>query len=268
MAKYTVELNDIIKSGYKLFDFDYTFYDETKKPEFEDRFLDYYRFHEIGVETVARFQHNLKVTFIEKLPYYNMLLETALYDYDIINNYNLTETFTKTINKNIKGNANQTGLTSEDLTHDAKENKTNSSTGESTADNTQNNIINNKDIESDTPSGLLSMVDIENNVYASKAKIQNGTNEAIGNQKTTGTSTDTGETITENNTISKGNFSNDAETETTEAGTEDYTLEKVGDIGIDTTPDKLKKHIEIQKVLTTIYEAFFIECNDLFMQIY
>ena len=38
MAKYTVELNDIIKSGYKLFDFDYTFYDETKKPEFEDPF--------------------------------------------------------------------------------------------------------------------------------------------------------------------------------------------------------------------------------------
>ena len=27
MAKYSVELNDIIESGFKLFDFDYNFYD-------------------------------------------------------------------------------------------------------------------------------------------------------------------------------------------------------------------------------------------------
>lgn len=268
MAKYSVELNDIIESGFKLFDFDYKFYDEDKKPELEARFIDFFRFREIGTETVGRFQHYLKVKFNETLPYYNMLLETSLYEYDIKNNYNLTETFSKTNNKNIKGNATQSGATSEDLTLDAKETNNRTSTGETNADNTQNNIIKNKDVESDTPTALLSMTDIENNVYASRAKIQSGTNDTSGNQKTTGTSNETGETITENTTASKGNFSNDTDTETTEAGTETYTLERVGDIGIDTTPDKLKKHIEIQKIFSTIYLQFFNECDDLFMQIY
>lgn len=268
MAKYSVELNDIIESGFKIFNFDYKFYDEEKKPDLETRFIDYFRFREIGVETVGRFQHNLKVKFVETLPYYNMLLETSLYEYDIKNNYNLTETFSKTNNKNVTGNAKQTGKTSEDLTADAKETNKRTSTGETSADNIQNNTIKNKDVESDTPSALLSMTDIEANVYASRAKIQSGTNDTTGKQKTTGTNTDTGETITENTTASKGNFSNDTDTETTEAGTETYTLERVGDIGVDTTPDKLKKHIEIQKIFTTVYKQFFNECDDLFMQIY
>lgn len=268
MAKYSVELNDIIESGFNLFDFDYTFYDDNKKPELEARFIDYFRFREIGTETVGRFQHYLKVKFVETLPYYNMLLETSLFEYDIQNNYNLTETFSKSNNKNIRGNASQSGATSEDLNLDAKETNNRTSTGETNADNTSNETIKSKDIESDTPTALLSMTDIENNVYASRAKIQNGNNEITGNQKTTGTNNETGETITENTTTSTGNFTNDTDTETTEAGTETYTLERVGDIGIDTIPDKLKKHIEIQKIFKTVYLQFFNECDDLFMQIY
>lgn len=284
MAKYSVELNDIIESGFKLFNFDYTFYDEDKKPELESRFVDYFRFREIGTETVGRFQHYLKVKFVETLPYYNMLLETSLYEYDLKNNYNLTETFSKTNNKNITGNASQYGLTSEDLTNTGTENIERNSNLESNTDRTDNNVTDktslnkgkNKDVESDTPTALLSMTDIENNVYATRAKIGNteadGTEKQITtgttNDKTTGTSSEETQASRENTTLSKGNFSNDTDTETNEAGTETYTLERVGDIGVDTTPDKLKKHIEVQKILTTIYKQFFNECEDLFMQIY
>jgi hypothetical protein len=42
MAKYTVELRDIVKSGLKVFDFDYTFYDEAKKPDFEQKFINHF----------------------------------------------------------------------------------------------------------------------------------------------------------------------------------------------------------------------------------
>ena len=284
MAKYSVELNDIIESGFKLFNFDYNFYDVDKKPELETRFIEHFRFRQIGTETVGRFQHYLKVKFNEELPYYNMLFETSLYDYDLKNNYNLTETFSKNSNKNIVGNASQSGLTSEDLTNTGTESVERNSNLESNADRTDNNVIDktsnnkgkNKDVESDTPTALLSMEDIENNVYASRAKIQNTeadgtekqTTTGTTNDKTTGTSSEETEASRENTTLSKGNFSNDTDTETTEAGTETYTLERVGDIGVDTTPDKLKKHIEVQKILTTIYKQFFNDCEDLFMQIY
>jgi hypothetical protein len=83
------------------------------------------------------------------------------------------------------------------------------------------------------------------------------------------TNEDTSEVIS-NTTTSSG--SNSATTNTSQnesgSGTETYTLERVGDIGVDTTPDKLKKHIDIQKILTTVYTQFFDECEDLFMQIY
>jgi hypothetical protein len=284
MAKYTVELNDIVKSGFKLFDFDYPFYDNTKKPEFETRFIEHFRFYEIGVETVARFQHNLKVTFNEKLPYYNKILETSLYEYDIKNNYNLTETFTKTNSKLVKGNANQTGISNTDVTQDMtetnnKSNEVNSNIDRldnSNIDKTANNINNNKNVESDTPNGLLSMEDIKTNIFASKALLQDGTTEVTekqisavtSNDKSLATGTETAENVVEGTTSTNNDFSSETDTETTESGNESYTLERVGDIGVDTTPDKIKKHLEIQKILTTVYINFFDECNDLFMQLY
>lgn len=292
MAKYSVELNDIVKSGLKIFDFEYDFYNPELKPDFEEKFINHFRFREIGAETVGRFQHNLKVKCDEVLPYYNMLLETSLYDYDIKNNYNLTETFTKTNNKT-------NALTGSTITDGTTDNEKTSNL-DSTADHTQNvdftknenvnetgttdglttNELKNKIVDSDTPTALLSMTDIENNVYATKANIADGTNtntdkqtnvaNRIGTQtETTGqTANDTVEAT--NRETATGTMSNKSDTiqNATETNDETYTLERVGDIGVDTTPDKIKKHIEIQKILKTVYVQFFNECDDLFMQIF
>jgi hypothetical protein len=304
MAKYTVELRDIVKSGLKVFDFPYEFYDDTKKAEFEQKFIDHFLFREIGTETVGRFQHYLKCKCRETLPYYNLLLKTAEYEYDVKNNYNLTETFTKTITntKTSTGNINQNGTTDNTETVASEKINTLDSTTQHTEDNEINHVedidetgkldktstldIDGKKVQSDTPNGLLSMTDIKNNVYASKADVEDTTNKTVdaqtnsANKKsnstdtTTATVTDTvdatsGDSLTgtthNNGTVANTTNANQNESDN---GTESYTLERNGDIGVDTTPDKLKKHIEIQKILTTIYIQFFDECEDLFMQVY
>jgi hypothetical protein len=328
MAKYTVELRDIVKSGLKIFNFDYEFYDNEKKGDFEQKFINHFLFREIGVETVGRFQHYLKCKCDEVLPYYNVLLKTALYEYDLKNNYNLTETFSKT-NSNIKtatGNVDQNSTkndnatmnntlnrsaetlitgektntlestTDHDETIDYTKNDTLTETGKTDTNTTVD--VDNKKVNSKTPNGLLSMPDIVSNVYASTADIEDNTIKTVDGQTNTASkvdelkedtkrttkdmvdatshdsNTDThDETINETNSgtnVTVGTFVGTTNTTQNENdnGSESYTLERVGDIGVDTTPDKIKKHVEIQKILTTAYLQFFNECEDLFMQIY
>lgn len=155
MAKYTTELRTIIDSGINIFDFDYPFFDETKRAEFEQGFIDHFYFNEIGAETVGRFLHYLKVKFREEIPYFNKMCETALIDYDVKNNYDATETLTRTT----------TG----------KNTTTGKATGESTS----------KAITSETPDGSIKITNIEGELYASTG--------AIG--KNTDSATNTGESL-------------------------------------------------------------------------
>lgn len=100
MSKYTVELRFILDTT-NIFDFDYTFIDETTKAKLEEMFKNHFYFREIGFETIARFKHYLKIIFQEKIEYYEMLMKTKLIDYDIKNNYDMTESYTKENNSTI-----------------------------------------------------------------------------------------------------------------------------------------------------------------------
>lgn len=96
MANYTLELRQISESrNLKVFDFEYSFYSEEHRKEFEDKFINYYFFHEIGVETVQRFKHNLKTKLNEIMPYYSQLYESEMKAKDInfLLNKDLKETF-------------------------------------------------------------------------------------------------------------------------------------------------------------------------------
>ncbi len=292
MAMYTVELNTIVKSGFNIFNFDYEFYDDTKKDDFEQKFINHFYFREIGTETVGRFQHYLKCKFDETLPYYNMLFRTALVDYEQIINFNVTETLTKdnTRNNNLTGNGSLDGTSSSNKTSelDSETNHTETNnfsknetlTEIATDGTTVTTTIDNKKVGSDTPNALLSMEDITNNVYASKAEIDTNTstvadNKQLNNNKTdvltestTVTTKDTvNGTNTENSDDSFHNSSTNEQT-ITETQNENYTKETKGNIGVRSEAEMLQKHIELQKVLTTILIKFFNECEDLFMQIY
>lgn len=94
MAEYTIELKDVISCGHNIFDFPYPFYDERKRPDFEERFIRHFYFREICCPTVDRFKVYLRDKMETVFPYYNKLFETALVEYDLLNNYNLTEEIT------------------------------------------------------------------------------------------------------------------------------------------------------------------------------
>ena len=100
MSSYTLELRHIHQT-YKVFNFDYDFYTDSDiiKSKFEEKFIDEYYFHEIGQETVARFQHRLRTRLNKIMPYYKQLYETELAAKDInfLLNKDLTETFERVV---------------------------------------------------------------------------------------------------------------------------------------------------------------------------
>ena len=91
LARYTLELRFV----EPLFDFEYSFYDNEFKCDFEKKFKDRFYFHEIGFETVGRFKHALKSRLNMKMPYYSQLYESEMKakKIDFLLNKDLKETF-------------------------------------------------------------------------------------------------------------------------------------------------------------------------------
>ena len=100
MSSYTLELRRLHET-YKVFNFDYDFYTDSDviKSNFEKKFIDEYYFNEIGMETVARFQHRLKTRLNKIMPYYKQLYQTELEAKNInfLLNKDLVETFERSL---------------------------------------------------------------------------------------------------------------------------------------------------------------------------
>lgn len=78
MANVTMELRHLITmKDLKLFDFEYPCDDAAWKQEIETLFLRTYNFHEIGFETIDRFEYELQTKFLQIMPYYNKLYSTT-----------------------------------------------------------------------------------------------------------------------------------------------------------------------------------------------
>ena len=127
MAKYTIEIDTMLRdSNFNLFSFDYDFYTDNLeiKKRFEQKFINRYRFNEIGFETVARFKHFLKTSLDEIAPYYKQLYESELRtkEIDFMLNKDYTETFIKNIDSISKSsesqNSNYNDLTNESNIND------------------------------------------------------------------------------------------------------------------------------------------------------
>lgn len=120
MARYTIDLYTLLQDdNFKLFDFDYEFYSDEAKDDFEQKFINRYMFDEIGFETVMRFKHFLKEKLNRIAPYYKQLYQTELRcledDIDFMLNKDLreTETIKGTNTSNSKTKANSSTLNKE-----------------------------------------------------------------------------------------------------------------------------------------------------------
>lgn len=173
MSKYTTELRWIVENGYDLQLNEYPIFDENYRQKLNQKIINHYYFREIGFETVGLFRFYLKQTMNEIMPYYNQLYQSALLEIDPLNTINFTETLTRTKIGNDTKNFN--------------EDTTVNSNGDSNSNSTKS--TNFKDVESDTPQGMLSIGSIEGELYASYARISKNedTTSSTAHQETTDT---------------------------------------------------------------------------------
>lgn len=197
------------------------------REELNKKILDYYRYREIGFETVGRFLQELEISLNEIMPYYNQLFFSADQDYNII--YNVD--YKRTIDRDLSGN------TSSNTTSQATDST------ETTADSTSWN----KHVKSDTPQNQLSITNkqIDNVDYA---------NEVDWNKDD---ATSSGSTSGETNSTASGTGTN-KEIETTLETTK-------GNFGVVSAQDLVKKYRELiinieQKIINDprIVELFML----------
>lgn len=227
MAEYTIELRHVVE-GRNIFDFNYPFYDEKKRAEFERNFIRHFYFREIGAETIDRFMIYLEDKMNVIFPYYNKLFEAATVEYDLLNNYNLTEEFETTRknkgkthgisstvgqlfgdsnseNKQARtvtgtGEIDSTGKDTETETTETDTATTNKQTVDTTNDKTTSENVTKKFL--DTPQGLT---DLTNSKYLTTLNqdTASGTEKDVGKQTTDGegtVDTDVDRTLTRNRT--------------------------------------------------------------------
>lgn len=213
MAEYTIELRHVVEN-HKIFDFNYPFYDETKRADFERKFIRHFYFREIGAETIDRFMLYLEDKMNTVFPYYNELFNAANIEYSILNNYNLTEEFTttrenkgktrgisstvgqlfgdsNTENKQARtvtgtGKTGNTGNDTEVETTATATDTTNKQTVDTTNDKTTSENVNKKFL--DTPQGIT---DLSNSKYLTTLNqdTASGTEKDKGKQTTDGEGT-------------------------------------------------------------------------------
>ena len=141
MSNYTIELRFLETPPiYNVFDFDYDYYMkglvsdevyEQKKKEFENKFIDFYYFDEIGYKTPDRFKQRLKnyldMGFKKWQERYKTELEVERQNINFLLNKDLVE------ERITSGNASGSATTSSSSTSNS------------------NNAANNKNIVNDTP---------------------------------------------------------------------------------------------------------------------
>ena len=191
-AKYTEVLynllhNDETKALIDVKMSTYPLYKSTSKQEYgipniiptreelNKKILNYYKYQEIGFETVGRFLDELEISLNEIMPYYNQLFFSADQDYNII--YNVD--YKRTIDRDLSGNTTSTST-----------GETTSNSNDSNTTSTTTNLYN-KNVEADTPQSQLSITNkqIDSVNYANKVTWNKDTTEQSGTSTGTATTT-------------------------------------------------------------------------------
>ena len=203
------------------------------REELNKKILDYYKYREIGFETVGRFLDELEIALNEIMPYYNQLFFSADQDYNVIYNVDYIRT--------IDRNKDNTSVSRQNSTTSANQNTT----------TTGNTTTYAKDISSDTPQSNISTantdidhVDYANNISWNKT-----------NGSDSGTSSGTSQT-TGNNTMNQTDSENEGTIETTK-----------GNFGVTSAQDLIAKY---RSIIINIEQQIINDprITELFMLIY
>jgi len=108
LNNYTITLGEIVENNVDIFDFDYPFYNEERRKQFEEHFIEHFYFDEIGQETVARFKQRLKIKLNLIMPYWNKIFLADELEQRILDNYDVTETYTREVENSASATSNNT----------------------------------------------------------------------------------------------------------------------------------------------------------------
>lgn len=224
MAVYTIELGDLLKTGYDIG------LDAYPVPSYLDsvvaqaafrnklnaKIINHYYFMEIGSLPPDRFKHFLNMTMCEIMPIKNLLYDALAENWKFYTGGTLTELITD--NKDDVTNKKQsrddifnreTGSNSNEQSNDTTQ-RTGNDKLEHTGVDTVGNITNNRgsatnyklDVASDTPGQMLNIeTDIANNTYASSAVKTKTNDSTTANNTSTDTTTYNSSETTTHNTI-------------------------------------------------------------------
>lgn len=170
----TTPISTVITEAAPLFfNFNFPFYDETKRAEFEQNFLRHFYMREIGLETIDYFMLRLEDKLNTIMPYYNKLLTANAKEYDPFYNEIIDESITR--DRTGKTNGTDTTATSS------------SSTTKGTTTNTTESNANDSNQQSDLPQGSLANFN-DNSYLSSAGKGHTESNTSVnGTDETTGT---------------------------------------------------------------------------------
>ena len=220
-----------------VFTFDYPFYNDNvdDKKEFEELFVKYFYFRELGFETPAHFKMKLESKLRLVMPYYRQL---ALTEWDKL--------------KNAEEMMNSKNLT-ETTTHEQ------TLSGSST----------NKDSSTTT---LTQSTSMDNNATDSQLSKESGLNDGVASPSLsdgylTGINQYNGTTnsTSESTGTQSGSSDGTATTNTSQTVRDTTTFTSIGDIGVQTPSYAIA---EWRKVIINLNEQLIKECEDLFMKIY
>ena len=239
MANYTMEIRQLMNEPLVngVFTFDYPFYSDNPldKEEFENLFIDYFYFREIGFETPDRFKMKLKAELELIMPYYRQLAMTEWNKVrtaeDMMTSKNLTETTTH--EQTIAGSSDLTQNNTSSLKQSSETNTSQTMNDQSKASNLSDGVA-----TASLETGYLTGVSQSDNT-------------------TTQTNSNTGQQSSSNNGTSSTN-SNQVLSETT-------TFTSNGDIGIQTPAYAIT---EWRKVIINLNQMILNDLSSLFIQIY
>lgn len=220
MAKYTVELREILLDEHsnELLNnalSKYPLYEKKSKEQYipsivptreelNRKIIDYYKYREIGFETVGRFIDELGIAMCEIMPKYNQILYTLDQDYNILYNADYTRKFESV--KTGHNTSNATGENTSTVTGNDK--VTNISEGSSDTattgqDNTSTNATvttSSKHVHTDTPQNTVTTPAsaIDSVSHATDVTWDKNTN----NDSATSTGSNSGTSKTENESTS------------------------------------------------------------------
>lgn len=265
----------------QIFNFEFPFFDESKRTQFETMFVMRFYTRQLGFEMPALWQFNLQETLNRIMPYYNEYFQSQLLDYEPFQDIFLEETYSKDLISEKTGS----GTTSDDSTITG--NKTSAKTGTDKTDTTGNatgtdtnkktgteGLETSEDIDgstsntnkySDTPQGLLNNLDYLTNMTTDAGTTTQTTD---GNSTTTYDVTDTRNTTNEttgNETTTYDTEITDNSTQTTEAtretnttdtekALENYTRSKKGMSGKYSYPELLNA---LRSAIINVYDMIF-----------